>query len=134
MGGKKRKTLQSPDIVGSVYGDGCQLEDMWEALRLVEIAWCPATACLPSRTKPTNATLSRETSDERNSFKNSSSIFVRLTDLIGIPLDHPLTTVSDTMKRSFKRSVNTVLSVTTPQHCSKPCGNQQMTKKKFIPG
>ena len=136
MVGRRSRTLQSPDdddtIEGVYYGDECSLEDMWEALRLVEIAWCPATASLPSRAKPTDKYLPHETS-QRN-VKTSSS-FVRLTDLTGISLDSPLATVSNTMKRSYERSVNTILLVTTPpQHYSgKHCSNQQKTKKKSIP-
>ena len=116
--GNKRDTPQSPgdDIVGDVYGDGSRLDDMWESLRLAETSWCPATANLPSRTRPTDTTLPRER-DSISSRRDSCSL-MRLSDLTGVSLGCPLTTVSDTMKRSYERSVNTILSVTAPQHNS----------------
>ena len=101
------------------------MEEMWKALRLSEISWFPATASLPSRTCPAELSLSRER-------EGDGSSLLRLSDLAGVSLRQPLTIVSETMKRTFGRSVNTILSVTTPRCAgSKPQDMQRMNK---VPG
>ena len=125
--------LSANNIVEEVYGRECELEEMWRSLRLAEGVRFPAISHLPSRTA--NLDLPHKNRNRSGGVVGAVESFVsmRLSDLTGIALPLPLTTVLDTMKRDFEHSVNTIRSVTTAHgHCSGKKLND--SKKKSVPG
>ena len=121
------------DVVQCAYRS-LQQHDMWQALRLTEAGKYPATSSLPSRTASLAPETDTATTTENDASKREeSAISLRMMDLIGIPLNPVLRTVSQSMKRTSRYSLHTITSVTKLAHSSseqKDCKK----KKKILPG
>lgn len=119
------QTVSVSDIVHCMYGCS-QQHDMWQALRLAEVTKYPATSNLPSRRQTVPEIMTKN--DECSKTK---CVALKMKDLIGIPLNPILTTVSHTMKRTTGRSLHTIVSVTKSPHSSKQQDDKK--KKKKLP-
>ena len=125
--------LSPCEIAQYAYGSS-QLQSMWQALRLTESSKYPGTSNLPSR-RPTDSSHIQEkkiaATDGVGMLERISSA-LKMSDLVGVPLNPTLTTVSHTMKRNTRHSLHSILSVTKPLHTTEQDADSKKKKKRKI--